>query len=241
MATLRATVIIDKISGEPLDAIRNVWHFSTGGAIVAEDMTVVGNGLGSFYNALGGRLSNAVRRGSAVASVHRIEFAEVTRGGPGGVDDQVSTLLATRTFGILPGALSNTDYPSEVAACLSFRGDVTGVPEEAGLIRPKSRRRGRVYLGPFNSSVALRDPVSLALGFDPVVGAEIVNSYITNVIEAINGPSRIVNHIVYSPTSSLVHPVIFAHLDNAFDTMRSRGEVATGRSTAVVVQPALVP
>jgi hypothetical protein len=240
MATLRATVCLSKISGKPEDEVCNVWHFATGGVITAADMTPVGDGLVALYNAIGSRLGGSVTR---AALAHRIEFAQVTAGAAGPADDTVSALLGFRDFTIADGSIAVTDLPAEVAVALSFRGDVTDVAEEApgGLIRPRSRRRGRVFLGPWNATATAREASSFRAVVAPVVSEAIRTGYLA-LIDAINGPARVVNHVVYSPTSALTHVVTRIHVDDAFDTIRSRGEKALFRPVdEAVVQPNLVP
>jgi hypothetical protein len=238
MATLRATVILTKASGKAEDACRNVWHFSTGAAIQQEDEEVVGNSLIAFYKALGSILGASLPRNAAV---HRIELAEVTRGLPGAADDTVSTLIGTRPFALDLAAVGVIDMPSEVAIALSFRGDVVGLNEQVGIIRPKSRRRGRIFLGPVVAAAGVREAVTLRTRVHPDTRTAITNAYRDQLIEGINGPGRIVNHIVYSPTSAQVTPVVVAHVDDAFDTIRSRGEKSLERTTQPVVQPPLIP
>ena len=240
MATLRATVVLEKSSGKPEDAVRNVFHFNTAGAIDATDMTTVGDALYAFYNAQGVILANSIKR---AANANRIEFAEVTRGGPGAADDQVSTLLATRSMGAILGAALAFDYPNEVAICVSLNAAVEGVPEEAngGLQRPRSRRRGRFYLGPLARHVGNQEAGTNRVIVAPEVRDSIVADFNNLLIGGLDGPGRIVNLGIYSRTDGLVRKVEGIFVDDAFDTVRSRGETAIARTEAAVVQPALVP
>jgi hypothetical protein len=240
MANLRATVCLSKLSGKPEDEVCNVWHFATGGAIITADMDAVGLGLEGFYQQLAVILGKSVSR---AALAHRIEFAEVTAGGVGPADDTVSTLIATRQFGTPNPGATGTDLPTECAIALSFRGDVTGLAEEGagGLIRPKSRKRGRVFLGPFTASVAQAEAVTNRIRVSATDRDYILNAYNAYLIAAIDGPARIVNHVVYSTMNATTAKVTNAHVDDAFDTIRSRGEKSDARTSLAVVQPALVP
>jgi hypothetical protein len=98
--------------------------------------------------------------------------------------------------------------PREVALCLSFYAD-----------RNIPRRRGRIYVGPFNAgrvdgrrpSQALLDGIlALAPAFSSLGGADI-------------------DWVLYSPTESqgagatTVHQITHAWVDNEWDTIRSRG------------------
>jgi hypothetical protein len=241
MATLRSTVILNKLSGKPVDAVRNVWHFSTGGAIIQADIDSVHAGLSAFYQALSGFMARSIPRDPT--NLHKIEHAEVTRSGPGGADDTVSSLIGTTSFSTTLAADSGINLPSEAAVVLSIRGDVAGLNEEeaGGMVRPKARRRGRLYLGPWNGSASGEEPLTNRCRVHVLLRTAIKDAYLNQLIGAIDGPARVVNHIVYSPTTSLVHPVVAIHIDDAFDTIRSRGEVALDRTSSDVVQAPLVP
>jgi hypothetical protein len=47
---------------------------------------------------------------------------------------------------------AGTPLPLEVAVVLSLHADLTGIPEHSGTTRPRARRRGRLYIGPLNTS-----------------------------------------------------------------------------------------
>lgn len=239
MATLRATVILNKLSGKPEDSIRNVWHFSTGSAIASNDMTSVGDGLVEFYQQLGTLLHGSVSR---AVDAHAIEFAEVNRGSAGADDDVVSSLLATRKFQVIGAAAATLDLPSEVAICLSINGDLTGLNEEDGLIRPKARRRGRVYLGPFTTGVVGEEATTQRTIVLTGTRTKILDSYeLAKTMWDGAAGRRIVQHIVYSRASANVYPVVGISVDDAFDTVRSRGEKRVTKDSRAVVPPVLVP
>jgi hypothetical protein len=237
MALLRATVVLNKLSGKPEDACRNVWHFNTGAAINNADMITASEALAAFYQALDSRLAGSISR---AVDAHKIEFADVAKGGAGAADDSVSQLLMTSSFQTVGGAIVASDFPAETAIALSFRGDIAGVPEEAGLTRPKSRRRGRVFLGPFNISMGEREAVTNRWKVNAAHQTTIMNAYNNQLIARI-GQARVIHHVVYSPTSALAFLVTNAHVDDAFDTIRSRGEKAVGRVANDIGQPVLAP
>jgi hypothetical protein len=239
MAILRATVVMQKLSSKPEDAIRNVWHFATGGLPVVADFTSIDLGLKAFYTGISSLLGSAIDRNGAN---NRIEISQVNAGAAGPADDTASSLLATSFFTMANPAASAVNLPSEAAIAMSIRGDVTGLAEElnSGFLRPKSRKRGRVFLGPLNSSVVGNDPVTFRPKVNLATRDQILASY-TNFKNELDGPGRIVHHVVYSTMNATTAPVVLTHVDDAFDTIRSRGEKAIDRSSQVVAQPPLVP
>ena len=121
----------------------------------------------------------------------------------------------------LPAA-SGSPAPEEVAAVLSFKADTAGLLEVSGATRPKSRRRGRLYLGPLNTGTfaTAGAGVFLALAFQgTILGA------------AENFLAQVPEWSVWSRADAAVHPVVDGWLDNAFDTQRRRGVRANGRTT----------
>jgi hypothetical protein len=58
-----------------------------------------------------------------------------------------------------PGSTTAANLPNQLAVCLSYFSDMTGISEHTGTTRPRSRHRGRVFLGPW-SSLALAGVLS---------------------------------------------------------------------------------
>lgn len=128
-----------------------------------------------------------------------------------------------RTFTITPDAEAN--LPTEVATVLSFSGTpLSGTP--------MARRRGRNFIGPLSDDVVTLDGARVVatevfcedLGFAAI---DLVN----------DSQADGVDWVVYSPTTRGASPdsidgavdVRLGWVDNAFDTMRSRGTIATQR------------
>jgi hypothetical protein len=113
---------------------------------------------------------------------------------------------ASRAVGVSPGGM-----PYEVACCLSFYSD-----------RNLPRNRGRIFLGPFNGSLtsdrpgALRQEIlDLATDFANLGGVNI-------------------QWCVWSRRDNAFKQVSNAWVDNAWDTIRSRGLKPTSRLTVAV-------
>lgn len=218
MAIIRATAVLNKLSGIPRDAARNVWHFQ---AFDTGQNTLNGIGLGvaAFYQELSTRISSSVSRD---ANAHRVDLAEVDENGPGAADDAVSTLLLSKSFG-LPLPASSSPLPNEVAVALSFRGDVAGVPEEQGLIRPRSRRRGRIFVGPLDFGVLATQATTNEPQVTTAFRELMLDAYdVAHATWLANSPSAI--HGIYSRADGLLRPVSRVSVDDEFDTVRRRGQ-----------------
>jgi hypothetical protein len=230
MPILRGTAIIEKVSGIDKDASVNVWHFETVGIPSAADIQGVGDGLIAFYQAIQSLFPNNVASG---VDAHRIEISQVTPGLPGEADDTVSALIGTRIFQMQTGAAFS--LPNEVAACLSFRASIAGFAEESGLIRPRARRRGRVFIGPLD----LDQVAAIAPNNEPrfsLTGRELMLDGYDALTTATAAVSVNLRHGVYSRTNGDIEPVEQVSCDSEFDTMRSRGRKPETRMSRPVVQ-----
>lgn len=235
MAILRATVVLTTNTAKEEDASRNVWHVSTPAAITTAEMNAVGDGLGVFYGALSNYLGQTIKR--ATTNAHRVELAQVNQGGAGEADDVVTKLLATRFFTIGNVASNDLPLPPQAAAALSFRGDITGLAEEesGGLVRPASRRRGRVFIGPLKSNVMDQETSSLVPIFTGAFVTSLLNQYQTlSAAFAAAG----VNHIVYSRASAGAYKVVQVSADYRPDTVRRRATRSNVARATAAVTPA---
>lgn len=228
-------MVLEPIGGTDKDAARNVWHFETAAAPEPVTLGNIGAGLADFYSTISAFLAPTVDR---AANAHRVELAQVTQGGAGEADDQISRLLATRPFGLNEVA-NSAAYPSEVAVAFSFRGDIAGVPEEAanGLTRPASRRRGRVFLGPLTLQSAQEEATSKVARVKVTLRELIIARYqaakvLWEPVEAARA-----RHIVYSRAGAETWPVTRVHVDGEFDTVRRRGVRSLERTGADVIPP----
>lgn len=102
--------------------------------------------------------------------------------------------------------------PREVACCLSYYAD-----------RNEPRRRGRMYFGPLAASAMAERPSTALANAILAIGSGI------NDLGGLD-----VNWVQYSPTDNASRTVTNMYVDNAWDTQRSRGSVATGRTAQVV-------
>lgn len=218
MATcLRAIVTLANDTSIPRDAAQNTWHFWSEGT-VADDVDDICDNLINFYQTLQDYFS-----GGLAADGHTIKVYNL-------VDDPPRTPHANSIddFGLT--LTTTARYPNEVACCLSYEGDAL-----SGL--PIGQRRGRLYLGPLNVSTAggKAGDIGVLEGFREDV-CTAATTLRTNMLAA-NA-----TWCVFSPTRAgsppwtaleLANASIFithGHVDDAFDTVRSRGGEPTERT-----------
>jgi len=211
-ARVQARLLND--SALPENAAMNVWHFLTPGAVSASTADIK-ELLEDFYEDVGAYLS------SGLTGVGELRFFDLEDAPPRA---PVDTLSMAFTPG---GALQ---LPHEVALVLSFQG-----PQISGT--PQARRRGRLFIGPLDGDVAQTgtgDARPTAAALNAITAA--AEALMTQVTYA-----GIVWSVL-SPTSAGPEPwtagdlsagfvtITNGWMDNAFDTMRSRGLAASSRT-----------
>lgn len=219
----RAQVSVPHDSGLPEDAVMNVWHYMITGS---GDRTVIAGNftaqLDAFYTAIVTYLSDAYDWNQV--SVKHFDF----------LDSRPRVPFLTNTITAGSPASTNYQWPTDVALCLSFQG----APESGANMR---RRRGRVYLGPFQFVAA--DQPMLGSGTADAIAAAANTSFLAgSPAEKLAVYSPYTHHGVpvgtkltkdmpeipdFLPDS--FHPVTKLWVDNAFDTQRRRGWKPTYR------------
>lgn len=237
MAVTRATVILHRESGIELDAIRNVWHFSHPAALDDNGAIILTVALTEFYVDVSRYFGGPIDR---VPERHNIQFANLTQGATSGDKPVLSKVLFDKVFppATTPlTAVQGETFPCEVAMALSFRGDITGVAEQQGTTRPAARRRGRIFLGPLNAATMMTGRADGESYISQACIDQVLLSYET-LVENINSVIPAFKHIVYSPTGQLTYEIVEASMDNAYDTIRSRGNAPLARTTKPITQGA---
>lgn len=225
----RATWKIPTDSGLPADKVNNVWSFRhLTDADQAADAIEIRTRLAGFYEDLKDYFSSQLDLAHCRLVI--VDLAETPPRLPF-YDEEYSVSTATT---------GGSDFPAEVAVCLSFRGTLG-----SGL--NARRRRGRIYLGPLQGDVT--DHPMLYSTWP----AAIRDAATSNIAVATGD----VEWCVYSPYTHHdvpvgtkldpeLHPenpaslpqsfVNVAHVwvDNAWDTQRRRGVQATSRAEADV-------
>lgn len=131
---------------------------------------------------------------------------------------------STFTLGASSGASA---LPDEVAIALSFHAYLFSIPEFDGSIRPRARRRGRIYLGPLNTTPIAVDSTSHNVF---VSGPTITNLNAQAAALANALASGTTSYWgVWSKKDAAVRAVVGGWCDNRFDSQRRRMPDATTR------------
>ena len=216
MTTLLYQVSLAAESGIPADLAINTWHTDSNSVDPADDAEGFSDLLFSFYANLDEFMSPCL---SGLMTVKVYDLLDPQPRAPIYEDTQS------------PFTPTGTPLPSEVAIAMSYHGIVT-----SGAV--PARRRGRIFLGPFNTTV-----MGTPENGQAVVVADFRTS-VAGLAESLQGSGSSITWgwSVFSPTSAGAQPwdagdlnvgtlpVIGGHIDNAFDTIRSRGPDATART-----------
>lgn len=216
MTTIRAQVSLVNQSGLPVDIVTNTFHFISNSVDRLTDSSLIGAELDTFYTGLGNIFS------TAITGAYTVDYYDLADPTPRVPFDTSGGTLATGTGATLP---------NEVAIVLSFFGSpISGLPP--------ARARGRIFLGPLDGSVlddAANDGRVQAATMTEIAAA-------AGALMVAGDPANF-QWAVFSPTSAGAPPWTAGDLigatrsidggwvDNAFDTMRSRGTAASARET----------
>lgn len=204
MAAIRAQVILHTTDAVPSNYVTNSWAFEVA-AYPAQETDIMDQ-LDLFYSTLVPYLSPAIAQGG-----HQVKWSALPGVPPNYPYDETAFALATAPAG--------SALPSEVAVALSFQG-----ARFAGL--PQNRRRGRIYLGPLDSTANTSGRPTAAL---TLAMANAANDFGNNLV-ALTPP---VNWSVWSHVDADVVNITDGWIDDAFDTVRRRGVETTSRQTFV--------
>lgn len=204
MPTIRVMHILNIDSAIPEDRPVNVWHFQT--AVDEEPYADLANTLQAFYNTLAGGMP-----GYVATNGHMIKMYDLA-------DTKPRAPVYETTYNFTGSPPTGEGMASEICICVSFQGvRVSG--------QDQKRRRGRVYIGPFNESQ--NDDGRPASGF--VTG---VRDAAEDILEASNLATdwKWVVHSIVNNNNVVVDN---GWVDNAWDIQRRRGVEATSRSVFV--------
>lgn len=220
MARIIVQVAMNRIDGVPADVVTNVMHFESDhlyGASSGADEIEVATRVTNFYQAWE-TYSSTVLDGTGLIKIYDW--------------DEPKPRVPKDEFGLVftPGS---GGMPSEVASCLSFAAEaVSGMS--------MARRRGRIFLGPLGSNAAEYVAGTLA-DFTPAAAfrTAVIGAADNLAVPTISGGYRLA---VYSPRTKELggsddtawNDVKMLWMDNAFDTIRSRGFKATTRTSVTL-------
>jgi hypothetical protein len=211
---MRALVSLNRSTGLPVDIITNSWFFESEGDPSPTSFIGMIDAIKAFYDDMEGFYSDTLT-GTGTVEIYNMADAEPR--------------VAVATFtGTLFTPVATTSLPAEVALCLSFAGTaVSGIN--------MARRRGRIYLGPLNTTTVAGGESAGDARPSPTFAAaiEAATDELNTSMQAL---SEATTHSVYSPTTDATGtlaeaftPVARYWVDDAWDTQRRRGAAPTGR------------
>lgn len=234
---IKAVVELGRTSGIAADAINNDFYFynptsSVIPSTLADDLrTVLVNTYNNVHSPstvdIASLLSTVLSRTTNKCSIKFYEHA---------LPDTWPWLwgspFATRSWTLDPAGAGN-NLPSETALVLTYHADLTDVPETEtnpspppAFIRPASRRRGRLYFGPFTTGALSQ----ASPNFEPFPNTNLVGALCDGAkYLADNAPAGWEWH-VFSGADSDLYLVDGGFVDNAFDSQRRRGNAASSRT-----------
>lgn len=221
MAVLLVTVTLQRDSLLPEDVVVNTWHFETADDIpanIALAALAIHTDLDTFYQAVDVRLATML---NGIATLRAYNL--------GDPEPRVPVLLLDLTP-LVPGG---TSYPGEVALVLSFAAVIASGDIAA-------RRKNRIFFGPMaadgtNTPGDLRPTIAVVTTFvtaaDALLTSAIADPDYTWVTfsPTIAGPKA--SDGTFPNLTDGTFPVNNGWMDDAYDTIRSRGARPLVRQT----------
>lgn len=227
----KAQVVLTGVSGDPEDVYVNNFHFQeASGTIDVSGAEVIAGALDEFYglpvNPGPTSVSQYISDDVSRIIKPQVKVYDAIVGGSPIWDSELLSFDA---------ALMTSNLPTEVAAALSFSASLVNIPESVpqppdgpeGDLRPASRRRGRVYLGPLTPG-AITDAGMLDTANFAAVCVAAGARLRDDSLLASNG----IDWVVFSETEQLARPVTAVWMNNAPDIQRRRG-----RKPSITVGP----
>lgn len=195
-----AQLQINMTTGVNEDAVVNTYYFS--GANAGLDVPVIELLIKNFYDDL-----VTIYSADVALSGHQLKIYNLD-------DTPPRAPLSITTYNF-PATPSGASLPHEVAICMSYQAT-----PQSGI--PQARRRGRVYLGPLDTTFVMNGGYASAGLTDTVKVA-------TETFHAAAAATSVV-WSVYSPTDQDLYEIDNGWVNNDFDTQRRRGRKATLRN-----------
>ncbi len=209
---IRTQFILPGRTGIPEDRYITTWAFRTEDNLPPSEADLIGANdlVGEFFTGMTSPATTTIA--NQLGSVIDKPVCEARSYKLG---DTVPRQPTTSFYNLGPVS-ANDPLPSEVAVCASFYSQ-----------RNLPRRRGRVFVGPWNASIVTRDT-------DTGV-ARLANNIITALRTSMvrlagSAPQQGLRWCVLSQTDAALYDITAGWVDNAFDTQRRRGETASSRS-----------
>lgn len=228
MTVVHTQAVLGSITALPRDVTINNFVFGVGTTPPSTaDYTAIEDALEDFYNGdLAGPglgvhnyIGKVMSRAAGACSFRHYDITAHGDGSAAGSPVRITPW----TLG--PEQAGGKDWPEQVALALSFRGNYgADVEFGPGKTRPRSRRRGRVFIGPLND---------LGYSQDATTG-RVKPSNNMQLVWADAG-RRLMNAdigwSVWSRVDAITwEDVVAGWVDDRFDTQRSRLEEASART-----------
>lgn len=206
---VKAMVVFQGASGLPEDRFINNLHFDVTSADLPSSVAVIHTDLVDFYNVVptGGTKSIGSMISGYVNRPFTIRYYDMADPLPRVPHLESATLVAVDSG-------STGGLPEEVAIVCSFHA---GPP-----ITP--RRRGRIYIGPLNTTAIDLGDTGSPARID-TARRNVMCGAMKDLAESDAG------WCVYSPTADTLEPVLGGWCDDAPDTQRRRGVKESTRAT----------
>jgi len=237
-----AMVVLNSVSGNPDDRFVNDWHlhWAGAGAPGGGDFEYATEQIRYFYDEIAGGQGEAISETlsgviSRVADPkpHMVRFYNILGGGaPSGPP------AADVPFAIVGPGDESMNLPSEVAVCVTLLGtgyysvpefDYVNLSPAGNPTRPRSRRRGRIYLGPLNNNAIPGDPAAFSTDVPRVKSGLQADIGIATHRLAVAMDDGDWHLCLYSKVDDTRYDFDTGWVDDAFDTQRRRGEAKSGR------------
>jgi len=200
MPAYEVQMTIFPVSNLAADAATNTWSVDADDDTAAETFETF---LEDFYDTMAPYFSDRVRQNDHVYKIY--DRADPTPRQP----------IAEGTFN-LSSAPSGAGMPPEVALCLSFEGlPTSGIPQ--------ARRRGRVYIGPLDTTTG-------GSGGAPSSAFVTALANAGDTLLTASNAAATWTWCVWSTVNSANVPIARGWVDAAFDTQRRRGVAPASRT-----------
>lgn len=233
MPPLLAQVDIPAVTGFVRDKVVNTFVFDATNGIGVAAIEALTMDIAAFYNnadvqpSLGAYMGSSRTRAVQACGIRYYDLTGHLNGTPHG------SPIFERAF-TLAAAAQASEFPQEVALAVTLHGfnrDIQPVeaPDDldadTGPERPRQRRTGKVYLGPFHDNAG-----DMATGVNRPE-ADLINSALNACVRLRNQAANEGNiWSVWSRANQSLYSVEFASVDNAWDTQRRRGVGPTART-----------
>lgn len=235
--------IYHSTSGLPEDDIVNTMHFGSVEPVNSiTGLALAGHVAASFFDALAqtgvdGSTESRYLETMLSGSISRVNLPTIKVYDR----DAVGSPLAVATAaGVKTKDAAGKDLPNEVALCASYRGDNLSLAESAAddadadsrPERPRSRFRGRMFIGPWNTIGGEQRPTTAARAACIALIKELADLPSSGELFEAG-----VVFGIYSAESNAFAEVVHAWCDDAWDTQRRRGLAPSTRQQSAVTTP----